>query len=183
MSILASLATGPYIIPTQFLLSKTPPAFSPLMCIVHGVTSTYFPMFLRIFVQARLGGEYDNDDPRGQIALLAGKSKLFDRLNGAHINGLETFPVFAAAMLAGLYAGVDKTRLSKIGTLWLTLRTAFLAIYLTQNKKTSGFRSMMFLWSLALSCNLLREAAAIKDKGPESGAAPTVVCNDLLDLS
>ena len=31
-------------------------------------------MFLRIFVQARLGGGYNNDNPRGQIALLAGKS-------------------------------------------------------------------------------------------------------------
>mmetsp|Transcript_87838 Transcript_87838/g.284350 ORF Transcript_87838/g.284350 Transcript_87838/m.284350 type:complete len:168 (-) Transcript_87838:98-601(-) len=162
MSIFASLATGPYIIPTKLLLSITPPVFSPIHCILHGVTSTYMPMFLRLFVQAQLGGGYDNEDPRGQIARLSGKSPLFDRLNSAHINGLETLPIFAAAMLAGLHAGVDEERLSKLGTLWLALRGAFLAIYLTQNKRTSNLRSIIWLWSFALCCNLLREAAAKK---------------------
>jgi uncharacterized MAPEG superfamily protein len=61
-------------------------------------------------------------------------------------------------MVAGVSTGVNKTRLSKIGTLWVALRTMYTCIYVVQNKATSAIRSLLFLWSLCLSMNLLREA-------------------------
>ena len=61
-------------------------------------------------------------------------------------------------MVAGRTAGVDATRLSKIGTLWLFLRASYLVLYVVQTKRTHPLRSVLFLWSLALCCNLLREA-------------------------
>mmetsp|Transcript_2732 Transcript_2732/g.3510 ORF Transcript_2732/g.3510 Transcript_2732/m.3510 type:complete len:171 (-) Transcript_2732:160-672(-) len=162
MSIFASLPVlGEYIVPTKFLLSFTPPLFSPYIAITHGVTTAYFPMFLRIFEQARLEPQlgYDNLNPRAQIQRLAGKSEYFDRLHYAHLNHLESLPVFIGAMIAGTYAGIDKERQSKLATLWIILRNAFTFLYLVQTKRTSGLRSLLFLWSLAISCNIFREAA------------------------
>jgi uncharacterized MAPEG superfamily protein len=95
-------------------------------CLTHGASVTYLPMFLRLFFTP---GGYDNVSPRTQLARLLVEDSLFTRLHNSHVNALESWPFFAAAMLAGVHSGVDQTRLSKIGTLWIGLRTAFVAIY------------------------------------------------------
>ena len=157
--------TGWYTTPgLERLLDMIPSRWipsSPLTGLTHAATVVYFPMFLRIFVQAKLGGRrgYDNDDTRGQIARLLGKSKLFDRLHSSHINGLESFPFFSAAILAGLHAKIDRKRLCRMVALWILVRIAYVAMYLVQTKRTSVFRSLLFLFSLGLSMNLLRESA------------------------
>eukprot|EP00939_MAST-03C_sp_MAST-3C-sp1_P002722 g2722.t1 len=107
----------------------------PLSGLTHAATVVYFPMFLRIFVQAKLGGKqgYDNDNPRAQISNLLGKSKLFDRLHASHMNGIESFPFFAAAILAGLYAKIDRTRLCRLTSLWVVVRVIGVAMTAARN--------------------------------------------------
>ncbi len=115
-------------------------------------------MFFRIFVQAQVGGKYDNLDPRAQIAKLMTKSKLFARLHNSHLNNLESFPFFAASILGGLYAGIDHEKLSRVTTLWVGTRLLYVFAYVMQTKRTSFIRSLIFLYSLSISMNLLRES-------------------------
>jgi uncharacterized MAPEG superfamily protein len=126
MALFASLPSGEWLIPTKSLLALTPAAFSPMDSLTHAATVTYLPMFLRLFVTP---GGYDNVSPRTQLAKHLLQDSLFTRLHNSHVNSLESWPFFAAAMLAGIHSGVDERRLSKIGTLWVALRTAFVAIY------------------------------------------------------
>ena len=161
MSIFATLATGEYLTPFyERVLKSIPKKFvfsNPLNGLTHAATVVYLPMFVRIFVQARLGGKYDNLNPRAQINRLMG-DELFSRLHNSHINSLESFPFFAAAVLGGLHAGVERSRLCRITTLWVAVRLLYVAAYLLQTKKTSFVRSLVFLYSLSMSMNLLREA-------------------------
>lgn len=166
MSILATLPwSSPYTTPYAEILMRRLPSWlipdHPLTGLTHAATVVYFPMFLRIFVQASLGGKrgYDNDNPRRQISLLLGKSKWFDRLHASHINGLESFPFFAVAVLGGLHARVDHKRLCRTTSLWIIIRIMYVCMYCIQTKRTSALRSLLFLYSLGLSMNLLRKSA------------------------
>jgi uncharacterized MAPEG superfamily protein len=164
MSILGTLPTGKYLTPYyERLLNLIPKEYvfaDPLSGLTHAATVVYAPMFLRIFVQARLGRSkgYDNLDPRAQIARFMGKSQIFSRLHNSHVNGLESFPFFAAAVLGGLHAGIERSRLCRITTMWVLVRVLYVAAYLLQTKKTSFIRSLLFLYSLAMGMNLLRES-------------------------
>ena len=161
MSIFATLPTGEFLTPYfERLVDSIPKKFvfsSPLSGLTHAATVVYAPMFLRIFVQARLDGKYDNVNPRAQIDRLMG-DKLFSRLHNSHVNGLESFPFLVAAILGGLHAGVARSRLARITTMWVAVRVLYVAAYVFQTKKTSFVRSLLFLYSLAISMNLLREA-------------------------
>lgn len=159
MSILATLPTGKWLLPTEMLLKWIPAACDPLTALTHGATLVYFPSVLRIFLFTP--GGYNNEDPRAQLQKYLTQDGVFSRLHGAHMNGLESFPFFAAAVLAGLHCKVDRVRISKMATLWLIIRSFYIPMYIFQNKATSGLRSLAFLWSLCLSMNLLREAAAL----------------------
>merc|ERR1712039_1002148 len=136
--------------------SIVPAAVEPVRALTHGGFLVYAPMFARLVVTP---GGYDNVNPRGQVAKMVNTDGAFARLHAAHVNTMESWPFFAAAILAGLHAGVDRTRLRKLATLWLIFRTAYIPMYVVQNKKTSGLRSLLFLWSSCISMNLLREAA------------------------
>ena len=140
-----------------------PAAFTPMMSMVHAVTTLYTPMFFRLFLSNGGGStRYNNLTPRDQIAkiLAARPDSLFSRLHYAHVNGTEVTPFFLAAMGCGIAADVDERRLSKYGTLFVALRAAYTIMYAMQSRSTSMFRSLLFLWSLAMSMNLIREASA-----------------------
>ena len=166
MSILATLPTSKWIIPQESILMNIIPAsFTPMMSMVHSITVLYTPMFLRLFLQSGGGSSgLNNVTPRDQIAriLAANPDGAFARLHNMHLNGLEITPFFLAAMGCGIAADVDETRLSKYGTLFVALRTAYSVMYFVQSGATSAFRSILFLWSLAMSMNLIREASAKK---------------------
>ena len=127
MSFLASTPLGDVVFSVpERLLRLVPAAVEPLTSLTHAATTAYWPMIVRALVQASLEPRvgYDNVDPRQQVARLLGKSRLFDRLQASHLNLLESLPLFCSAVLAGVVAGVDATRLSKLATLWLVLRNA-----------------------------------------------------------
>ena len=163
MSILATLPTSKWIIPQETIFMKiVPAAFTPMMSMVH-TTTLYTPMFFRLFLSNGGGStRYNNLTPREQIAkmLASHPNSLFSRLHYAHVNGIEVTPFFLAAMCCGIAADVDESRLSKYGTLFVALRVAYTIMYVIQSRSTSMFRSLLFLWSLAMSMNLIRESSA-----------------------
>mmetsp|Transcript_18408 Transcript_18408/g.21272 ORF Transcript_18408/g.21272 Transcript_18408/m.21272 type:complete len:126 (+) Transcript_18408:234-611(+) len=115
-------------------------------------------MLLQPSLEPKVG--FDNVTPRLQINRLLQESDTFQRLNAAHLNQLESLPIFIAAMILGKYAEIEETRLSKLATLWIILRNLYSVVYVVQNKPLSWVRSVLFIWSLSISCNLIREAAA-----------------------
>lgn len=72
-------------------------------------------------------GGYDNKYPRGQQAELSGWGK---RALGAHLNGFEIFPAFAAAVVIGTMAQVDPNWLMILSLFFLVSRIIYLILYL-----------------------------------------------------
>jgi len=162
MSIFATMFTSEYVIPQAYLLDLIPPTFNPIKSMIHATTLAYMPMFFRIFVQkGGTSSRYDNLKPRAQIAALLSQSpnSTFARLHNTHLNALESLPIFLAAMMAGLHAKIEDTRLSKYGTLYIALRVLFSFAYFFQTKSTAAIRSIFFLWSTATAINLVRESS------------------------
>lgn len=70
--------------------------------------------------------EYDNRDPRGWAARQTG---FRERAYKAHLNAFEAFPFFATAVLAALYAGVDRDTIAQCSVVFILARLAYLAAY------------------------------------------------------
>jgi uncharacterized MAPEG superfamily protein len=97
---------------------------------------------------AKLDGraEYDNANPRDPAFYKPG---LRTRALGAHQNGFETFPFFAAAVILAELHGGPQATVNALAVAFLLARVAYVACYLG-NRPTA--RSMV--WSLAFACNL-----------------------------
>merc|ERR1711933_243604 len=77
-------------------------------------------------------GNANNTNPRAQTETLKADPVLGDAISrgmAAHNNGLESFPVFAAGILACMAAGVDRRIAGKIASAHLLLRGAFNICY------------------------------------------------------
>jgi uncharacterized MAPEG superfamily protein len=90
--------------------------------------------------------EFDNADPRNP--------KFFEhptrkRALGAHINGIETFPFFAAAVLLAEFRGAPQEWVDGLALAFLVTRVAFVAAYVG-NSPT--LRTV--LWNAAFAFNL-----------------------------
>lgn len=92
------------------------------------------------------GPRYDNRDVRGWQARLAG---LPYRANAAHLNSFESFPLFAAAVLAALATGADVGRVDLLAICYVALRLVYGAVYLMN---LSVLRSVV--WFAALGCSI-----------------------------
>ena len=92
------------------------------------------------------GPRYDNRDVRGWQARLAG---LPYRANAAHLNSFESFPLFAAAVLAALATGADVGRVNLLAICYVALRLVYGAVYLMN---LSVLRSVV--WFAALGCSI-----------------------------
>lgn len=69
---------------------------------------------------------YDNNHPRAQQARLTGFGQ---RALAAHQNGIEAFPIFAAAVLIALYAKVDMATIEIESMLFVACRVVYLVLY------------------------------------------------------
>lgn len=77
---------------------------------------------------AKLGGTYDNTDPR-RPGLYKGVAS---RADSAHKNGLEVFPFFAVAVLVASAADLKAASplLDALALAWVALRFIYIAVYL-----------------------------------------------------
>ncbi|PPQ87342.1 hypothetical protein CVT25_002092 [Psilocybe cyanescens] len=113
----------------------------PLMWII-----TYYPAFAKSALITKAAG-YNNVQPRDNATRLEKKGvppevlARLQRIEGAHINGLESLPFFGLAVLAGNYSGMDIASLNIASGLYLFWRILYNYIYFNQSsQKTAGLR-------------------------------------------
>jgi len=98
-------------------------------------------------------GGYDNRNPRAQQARLTGFGA---RALAAHQNMIEAFPVFAAGLLAALWAGAGGLWLHALAIAFLVARVVYTLLYLGDFPVlrslawTIGFAASLGLMVLAL---------------------------------
>jgi uncharacterized MAPEG superfamily protein len=97
---------------------------------------------------AKLDGrrEYDNANPRDPRFYTQG---LRARSQGAHLNGYEAFPFFAAAVILAEMRAVPQGTVNTLAVAFLLARVGYVLLYLT-NRPT--FRSVV--WSVGFGCAL-----------------------------
>jgi uncharacterized MAPEG superfamily protein len=81
---------------------------------------------LVVFI-AKSDDRLDIYNPRDVHTIQTGLRK---RAYGAHLNGLEAFPLFAAAVLATTLRTGPSALLDTMAAAWLTIRLAYTAVYL-----------------------------------------------------
>ncbi|MDU1805193.1 MAG: MAPEG family protein, partial [Bradyrhizobium sp.] len=71
-------------------------------------------------------GRYDNARPRDPAFYAGG---IRERALGAHQNGIEAFPFFAAAVLLAEFRGAPQNLINELSVLFLIVRTAYVLTY------------------------------------------------------
>lgn len=114
-------------------------------------------------VHAKLPKGYDLRDPRASTqAAMDGseQGKFIARLQGAHQNGLESFPQWAAAVILAQVAGVDNTTLNAATTVYLGARLAYTYVYATNTTRTKAMLRST-LWMIGVGATVWLMTAAI----------------------
>eukprot|EP00429_Kryptoperidinium_foliaceum_P104516 CAMPEP_0176263298 /NCGR_PEP_ID=MMETSP0121_2-20121125/41053_1 /TAXON_ID=160619 /ORGANISM="Kryptoperidinium foliaceum, Strain CCMP 1326" /LENGTH=183 /DNA_ID=CAMNT_0017603289 /DNA_START=29 /DNA_END=581 /DNA_ORIENTATION=- len=100
--------------------------------------------------------------------------ELIKRAQWTHNNGLESFPVFAAGVIAATVAGVERRIVGKLAAFHLLTRCAYSALYMGGGtSEQAGYgRAVVWMLSLLSSCQLLKLAADASKEPPPSLLAP-----------
>lgn len=125
----------------------------PLWCLLAAALLNFFTRVPLTAVQKNMPQGYDNNLPREQQTQLDERGK---RVLAAHQNQLESFPVFAAAILVALYSGVVSPWVDYLAILFVAARLLYWYAYL-QNLASlrSGIWIVGFFSSIALLCSPL----------------------------
>ncbi|ORY92813.1 hypothetical protein BCR35DRAFT_298367 [Leucosporidium creatinivorum] len=132
-----------YTIPVAYLLAYVPHLYTEVS-------------FFRTF------GRWHNVSPRGNVEraaskLTAAQLATFKRAAGAHTNGLEAFPLFGAAVLAGNWAQLSSAVLNKWSIIYLLLRALYNPVYIGgSTERLAAFRSLIWFASQGVSLYLLK---------------------------
>ncbi|MGB9115658.1 MAPEG family protein [Bradyrhizobium sp.] len=89
---------------------------------------------------------FDNSKPRDPAFF---EDPLRARALGAHINGIETFPFFAVAVLLAEFRAAPQNLINELAVLFLIVRIAYVFTYLG-NRPT--LRSI--LWNIGFAINI-----------------------------
>ncbi|KAJ7449411.1 hypothetical protein B0H11DRAFT_1816716 [Mycena galericulata] len=128
--------------------------------------TAFFPVVLKTVAIQRTKG-YNNVAPRGNIQRISGDKAIppelaarIARMEGAHLNGYENFPLWATAVLAGNFAGVDNYTLNIISIAYVCGRILYNFIYINQSTRLhSSLRTLTWFSVSALPIYLLFAAA------------------------
>jgi len=83
------------------------------------------------------------------------------RMEGAHLNGNEAFPLWVAAILAGNYAGLENHWLNTMSASYIVVRILYNQVYINHEKpSTSWIRTLIFSVGLSIPLRILVKAAA-----------------------
>jgi uncharacterized MAPEG superfamily protein len=113
------------------------------LCLLGMVLLTYLVLGPAKFAGLR---EFDNSYPRDPAFYTRGPRA---RALGAHQNGLEAFPLFAAAVLLAELHGAPQHMIDGLALAFLGARVAYAVCYLGDRP---SLRSL--IWTLALVINL-----------------------------
>lgn len=113
------------------------------LCLLAAVVLT-----IASVMPAKLDGkhDYDNANPRDPRFYAPG---LRARALGAHLNGFEAFPFFAASVILAEMRAVPQATVDALAVAFVVVRILYAVLYIT-NRPT--FRSVV--WSIAFACNL-----------------------------
>lgn len=111
------------------------PAYFVLAMIPHGWA-------INVASQGKIS-TWDNRNPRNTDMKAKLKARLpaetyakYERLEACHANSVESFPLFAAAVILGNVAGLEREELAKFSAYFLAVRVAYMIVYATH--KTQG---------------------------------------------
>jgi uncharacterized MAPEG superfamily protein len=90
--------------------------------------------------------EFDNANPRDPAFYKPG---IRSRVLGAHLNGIETFPLFAVAVLLAEFHAQPQHWIDLLAVAFLAVRLAFVAAYLGNWPTTRTL-----LWNLGFAVNV-----------------------------
>jgi uncharacterized MAPEG superfamily protein len=96
-------------------------------------------------VKVVLRPPFDNANPRNPAF---NKPGIASRALGAHINGIETFPFFAAAILLAEFRHAPQYRIDGLAVAFVVVRLLFVAAYLRNWPTTRTL-----LWNLGFAVN------------------------------
>ncbi len=104
-------------------------------------------LYLLTIAPAKVLGDrtFDNANPRDPAFYKPG---IRARALGAHLNGIEVFPFFAAAVLLAEFRGLPQHWIDLLAVAFLVIRLAFVAAYLAN---LATLRSL--LWNLGFAVN------------------------------
>jgi len=123
---------------------------TPFVCVLIAFLLIYLPKVPLSVAMAKQPGGYDNKNPRAQQDKLAGMGA---RARGAHYNGFESFPPFAAAVFVAHLAGAADHRASILSIAFVVARTLYIAAYLADlDYLRSAIWGIGFLCTIALFC-------------------------------
>ena len=92
-------------------------------------------------------GQYDNAQPRDPAFY---QEAIRARALGAHQNGIEAFPFFAAAVLLAEFRSAPQNLINELAVLFLIVRIAYVLTYIGNRPR---LRSI--LWNLGFTINIV----------------------------
>lgn len=113
------------------------------LCLLAAVILTIVSIMPAKWSGAR---DYDNSRPRDPGFFTPG---LRARSQGAHLNGFEAFPFFAASVILAEMRGVAQGTVNALAVAFILLRIVYVLMYLGDRPT---LRSVV--WSVAFACNL-----------------------------
>lgn len=99
----------------------------PMMCLPIGFALVYAPKIPLSMAMAREPEGYNNKNPRDQQAKLTGWGR---RAAAAHANGFESFPAFAAGVLATQVTGASPNLAAWAAMVYVAARVLYVLAYL-----------------------------------------------------
>ena len=120
---------------------------TPFVCVLIAFVLIYVPKIPLSVAMARLPEGYDNKNPRAQQDKLDGFGA---RARGAHLNGFEAFPPFAAAVfVAHLGGAAADHRASILAIAFVVARSLYIGAYLMD---LDYLRSA--IWGIGMLCTV-----------------------------
>jgi uncharacterized MAPEG superfamily protein len=120
----------------------------PLLCLPIAFGLVFLPKVPLSLAMARQPEGYDNRHPRDQQAKLSGWGR---RAAAAHANGFESFPAFAAGVLATQVTGASPQWASIFSIAYVVARVLYAGAYLADiHMLRSAVWSIGFMATIAL---------------------------------
>mmetsp|Transcript_67767 Transcript_67767/g.201604 ORF Transcript_67767/g.201604 Transcript_67767/m.201604 type:complete len:168 (+) Transcript_67767:79-582(+) len=137
------------------------PTVSPEKALLSSVFLFNAPHMMTLYLKIKASkGNLDNEDPRKQGEKLKADPTyggILSRALAAHQNGLESFPVLAAGVVACMATGADKKTAGQLACCHLLSRVAFNIFYvvLPPSPAVGLARTISWAVSLMTSCQLI----------------------------
>ncbi|KAK4939079.1 hypothetical protein LTR10_020565 [Elasticomyces elasticus] len=136
---------------------------------LHAIPISYalaYPPHLYFFTKlmSATGFKASNMTPRLNLSALSASlpkatTDMLWRARGCHLNAIEGFPLFAAAMLAGTYTNLDARQMNVCAAEYLAARVVYSVLYMTvKSEKASYLRSAVYFYSVGIPFYVLWKA-------------------------